>query len=235
MKNPTFLFPKIFLLFFIALVISSCIKNDGSIIGDAKVRIFNNVISDTSKNFYFNGFLYNSIANQTALATSTNSSYLVVVADKEYTIDARNSLTGVSNSSVKGTFGLGRNYSIYYSKADTLPTTKPTMVIYEDTVRQNLNVAQILFINMGSTLKSKVQITDRTKSFTEILGYGEKSGYRKIIEVGRSKTSLVLNLVDSTGVEDTISYTNFAKGKVYTVIIEGAKSGKLKERLVANN
>ncbi|TCD11102.1 hypothetical protein EZ449_06305 [Pedobacter frigidisoli] len=235
MKNPTFLFPKIFLLFFIALVISSCIKNDGSIIGDAKVRVFNTVISDTTRNFYFNNALFNSVSAVSALATSTNSSYFVVEAEKEYTIDSRNTITGVSNSSSKETFALGKNYSIYYTKSDSLPTTKPKMFIYQDTVRQNLNVAQVMFINYGYTLGSKVMITDRTKSFTETLGYGEKSGYRQIIEVGRSKTSLVLNLIDSTGVEDTISYTNFAKGKVYTVIIEGAKNGKLKERLVPNN
>lgn len=234
MKNKL-LFPKIFLLLTLAVLISSCIKNDNLIEGDAKVRIFNNIISDTTRNFYFNGAAFNSQSGQTALATGTNSSYFVVEADKEYEIDSRNSITSVSNSTIKQAFGLGRNYSVFYTKSDSLPATKAKLIVYEDTVRQNLNFAQIIFINMGYTLGSKVVIKDRAESFKEILGYGEKSGYRQITDIGKSKTSIVLNLVDSAGVQDSISYTNFVKGKVYTVIIEGAKNGKLKERLVPNN
>lgn len=236
MKRRNFLISsKLIILIFTVVLFSACIKNDNSIVGDAKVRIFNTVISDTSQNFYFNQALFNSVTGVSALATSTNTSYFVVEGDKEYLIDSRNSVTGVTNSSVKQSFALGKNYSIYYTIKNTLPTTKPEMIIYQDTVRQNNNVAQIMFINLGHTLGSKVDIKDKSGKIVESIGYGEKTTYKQISDVGKSNTSILLNLVDSAGVQDSISYTNFAKGKVYTVIIEGAKNGKLKERLVANN
>ncbi len=220
---------------FAVICLSACIKNDNSIVGDSKVRIFNTIISDTSRNFYFNQALFNSVSGISALASSTNSSYFVVEAEKEYVIDARNSITGATTNSVKQTFALGKNYSIYYTVKNSLTTTKPEMIIYQDEVRQNNNFAQIMFINLGHTLGSKVSIKDKSGSIVETIGYGEKTTYKQISDVGMSKTSIILNLVDSAGVQDSISYTNFVKGKVYTVIIEGARNGKLKERLVPNN
>lgn len=235
MKKRNFLNPTLPFILFAIVLFSSCIKNDNFIVGDSKVRIFNTIISDTSTNFYFNEALFNSVSGVTALATSTNSSYFVVEADKEYKIDSRNSVTGTSNSEIKEMFALGKNYSIYYTKTDSLPGTKPKLIIFQDEVRQNDKMAQIIFINYGYTLRSKVIITDRKKTFTETIGYGEKTGYRQILDVDSSKSTIFLNLVDSTGVRDSISFRNLAKGKVYTVIIEGAKNGKMKQRLVPNN
>jgi len=235
MKNPKFLFPKIFILFFFILIVSSCIKNDGTIIGDAKVRIFNTVISDTARNFFFNNGLFAGATGQSALSTSTNSSYFVVVADRDYSVDARNSITGVSNGAVDYNFALGKNYSIFYTKADNLPATKPQLVVYEDMVRPNANMAQIKFINMGYTLGSDVMITDRGGNYKETIGRGKFTEYLKISDVDTNAATIFLNLVDSVGVVDSISYKGLAKGKVYTVIIEGTSRGKLKERLVSNN
>ena len=236
MNNPRFLFSKIFLLFFVILLASSCIKNDGSLSGDAKVRIFNTVISDTTKNFYFNNRLFNDLTSVSALATATNSSYFVVDADKEYTIDARNSITArSSDTSIVAKFGLGLNYSIYYTKVNATSGTKAKMVVYQDTVRPNATMAKVMFINMGYTLGSAVQITNRAKTFTDALAYGKKSKYYEFTSIKNNQATMLFNLADSTGVVDSLSFSGLALGKVYTVILEGAANGKLKERLVSNN
>ncbi|RZL64298.1 MAG: hypothetical protein EOO93_07230, partial [Pedobacter sp.] len=231
MKKRNFLIsPKLIILMFAVICLSACIKNDNSIVGDSKVRIFNTIISDTSRNFYFNQALFNSVSGISALASSTNSSYFVVEAEKEYVIDARNSITGATTNSVKQTFALGKNYSIYYTVKNSLTTTKPEMIIYQDEVRQNNNFAQIMFINLGHTLGSKVSIKDKSGSIVETIGYGEKTTYKQISDVGMSKTSIILNLVDSAGVQDSISYTNFVKGKVYTVTnLNDAGAGSFRE------
>lgn len=234
MKERNFLNPTLPFILFAIVLFSSCIKNDNFIVGDSKVRIFNTIVSDTSQNFFFNKALFNSVSGISALASSTNSAYFVIEADKEYEIDARNSITGVSNSSIKNVFSLGKNYSIYYTQTNNLSTTKPKMIIYEDLVRQDTSKAQIMLINLGHTLKSKVNIASKDSLYSTSLGYGEKTDYISIKTLKPAST-LFFNLVDSTGVRDSISYTNFIKGKVYTIIIEGAKNGKLKERLVPNN
>lgn len=235
MNKRNFLIPKLSFILLAVVLFSACIKNDNFIKGDAKVRIFNTIISDTSRNFYFNQALFNSVSGVSALATSTNSSYFVVEAEKEYEIDSRNSVTGASNSSIKETFALGKNYSIFYTKSDSLAATKPRMIVYQDTLKQDNETARIMFLNLGYTLGSKVNIVDKGGNVYGRLGYGEKTDYKEIKDIGKSKTSIVLNLVDSAGVQDSISFNNFSKGKVYMVIIEGAKNGKLKERLVPNN
>jgi len=225
---------KILFSLFAVFLVSACIKNDNFIIGDAKVRIFNTIVSDTTRNFFFNNALFNSQSGVSALATATNSSYFVVQADKEYLIDSRNSITGTTSVSAKSTFALGKNYSIYYTKKNDLPATKPEFLIFPDLVRQDTTKAQVMFINLGYTLGSKVMIKNKDNTYATTLAYGEKSDYVSISNL-KPVSTLFFNLADSTGVVDSINYTNFIKGKVYTIILEGAKNGKLKQRLVANN
>lgn len=234
MKNTTLKTLKFFLLISFVLSLGACIKNDNFIKGDAKVRIFNSVVSDTTRNFYFNQALYNSQPSIAALASATNTSYFVVEGEKEYLIDSRNSITGVTNGSITQTFDLGKNYSIYYTKEDNQATTKPKMLILQDLVRQDTSKAQVMFINMGYTLASEVIIKSRDNSYTTSLGYGKKSEYVPI-SILKPSSTLLFNLKDSVGVVDSISYSNFNKGRVYTIILEGTAGGKLKERLVPNN
>lgn len=229
------IFQKVFFSFAMLLLFSACFKSRDITTGDAKIRIFNNVISNSPVNFFFDNILYNGATGQNALAFNTSSSYFVVDGGRNYLISARNSLTRSLIDSIRSTFQVGRNYSIYLTQRDTLDSTGRKMVIFEDTVRQNLNFAQVIFINYGSTLKSPVMITDRAGSFKKEIAYGQKTEYVPISNLMNNQSTLILNLKDSLGVQDTISYTNFSLGRVYTVIINGNKTGKLIERLVPNN
>ena len=226
MKKISVLIPKIVLLAFTTICISACIKNDNFIKGDAKIRIFNNVINDTSQNFYFNNEKL-----QNALSYSTNSGYLVVIGEQPYVIEAKNNITSVVNSTTNYTFPIGKNYSIYYTRDDS--TTKPKMVIYEDTVRKNLKEARIMFINVGYTLNSGILLRNEKTAYKFTLTKGQKTEYISITNPTDSG-KFVCNLVDSALVVDTIAANNFVKGNVYTIIFDGTKSGKLRYRVVTN-
>ncbi len=230
MKVNSFLIPKLVLLAFTTICISACIKNDNFIRGDAKVRIFNNVINDTSRNFFFNNVLL-----QTALTYNTNSAYLVVEGDKNYTIEAKNNITSAASGSLvlRDSFRLGKNYSIYYTKDDSLPSTVPKMLMFEDEVKQNINEARVMFINLGYTLGSNVHFRSEDRKVDLTLKKGDKTEYISFPNVN-SNARLYFNLVDSTTVIDTISYTNFVKGRVYTILFDGTRAGKVKYRVVTN-
>lgn len=230
MKKKSFLIPKLFLLALATICLSACIKNDNFIRGDAKVRIFNNVINDTSRNFFFNNVLL-----QTALTYNTNSAYLVVEGDKNYTIEARNNITSAASGSLvlQDSFKLGKNYSIYYTRKDTLPATVPNMVMFEDDVRQNVNEARVMFINLGYTLGSNVHFRSEDRKLDQTLKKGDKTDYISFTKVD-STARLYFNLVDSATVIDTISYTNFVRGRVYTILFDGTRRGKVKYRVVTN-
>lgn len=220
---------KLSFLFIGVCLITACVKNDNLIKGDTKVRFFNN-IDQLSQDFYLNGIRR---ATTTGIAYGNSTEYLVFEGDKEYNLLAKNTGTTKIGDSIRYSFGIGKNYSVFHTKTSE---TDSLLRIYEDNLTPDTANSRLFFINLGYTLGSKVVIKSRTSTLAT-LANGENSGYLILPPGVNSK--IFLNLVDSTSVIDTISYTNFYKGKTYTIIIDGvnkgANKGKLKERLIVNN
>lgn len=229
MNFKAFTFLKLSFLFAVVCLITGCVKNDNLIKGDTKIRFFNNV-EQLSQDFYLNG-----IRNTTTTGISYGNStdYLVFEGDKEYNISAKNTGTTKIGDSIRYTFGIGKNYSVFHAKTSE---TDSLIRVYEDNLTPDTANARLFFINLGYTLGSKVVIKSRTSTLAT-LANGENSGY--VVLPPGLNSKIFLNLVDSISVIDTISYTNFYKGKTYTIIIDGvnkgANKGKLKERLIVNN
>ncbi|KQR70545.1 hypothetical protein ASF92_11300 [Pedobacter sp. Leaf176] len=224
------LFPlfKILLLMAIAFLVTSCAKSDNQDL-DTKVR-FINVIDEKPQDFYLNN-----VKSATSISYNGNSDYIVPAGDKEYTIFAKNTGSQSVSDSLKYFFSVGRNYSVYYHKKSEKDSV---LHILEDNLTPDTANARLFFINLGHTLNSRVSIKNENSNPVNLtLANGENSGYIKI-PVGKN-SKLYFNLIDSAQVIDTISYTNFFKGKTYTIIIDGvnkgANKGKLRERLIVNN
>jgi len=224
------LFPLIKILLFplIAFLITSCVKSD-NLDFDTKVR-FINAIDQRPQDFYLNN-----VKSATSISYNANSEYIVAAGNKEYTVSAKTTGTQSVSGTSKYLFSVGKNYSVYYHKKSE---TDSVLHILEDNLTPDTANARLFFINLGYTLNSKVSITNEKSTALNItLGNGENSGYR-IIPIGKN-SKLYLNLIDSAQVIDTISYTNFFKGKTYTIIIDGVNKGtskgKLRERLIVNN
>ncbi len=230
MNFKAFNFLKLSFLFTAVCLITACVKNDNLIKGDTKVRFFNNV-DQLSQDFYLNGIRR---TTTTGISYGNSTDYLVYEGDKEYNILAKNTGTTKIGDSIKYTFGIGKNYSVFYAKTSEIDSL---LTIYEDNLTPDPANARLFFINLGYTLDSKVNIRNRTSSFTASLANGENSGY--IVLKPDSNAKIFLNLVNSTSVIDTIPATNFYKGKTYTIIIDGVNKGvnkgKLRERLIVNN
>ena len=222
--KPSLLFQFLFLCGAICLI-TACVKSDNTDL-DTKVR-FINVVDGASQDFYLNNVL---VSN--SVGYGTNSAYAVTAADKLYTILAKNTGTQNVSDSISEKLRVGRNYSVYYYKTSPQDSL---LKIYEDDLTPNGDSARVLFINLGYTLRSKVNI--KTPAMTTTLGFGEKTGYISLKADSTSKMSF--NLVDSANVVDVIVPTIFSKGKTYTILIDGVTkgvgTGKLRERLITNN
>ena len=238
MKNKV-LFPKIFLLLILAVLISSCIKNDNLIEGDAKVRYFQSAVTDTTQNFFLNG-----IQSGASTTYGSNSNYIVVAGDSTYAITSRNINTGadVANTSFK--FGIGANYSIFYTR--TTATSPPVLKVYQDDVKQDLNVVTLNFLNLGYTLGSDVIIKDDGGAFTEFVAkYGEKSTHKVTLSKSThisfalqspiATQPLVLTLDSLPPTTSPATSIAISKGLVYYVLLDGSKKGELQMRLVSSN
>ncbi|WP_316832182.1 DUF4397 domain-containing protein [Pedobacter aquatilis] len=205
----------------------SCAKSD-NVDYDTKVKFYN-VINEASQDFYLNG-----VKLSTSIGYGSNSDYIVAAGDKSYNVFARNTGTTLISDSIKTTFAIGKNYSVYYYKTSAADSV---LVVYEDDLTPNADMAKVQVINLGYTLGSKVNIKNRNSTVTLSIGPNEKSDYFFLPIDTNSRLSF--NLADSTNVVDTISYTNFYKGKTYTILIDGvnkgASKGKLRERLISNN
>lgn len=243
MKNTRIIFSILFVAM-PALMLFSCIKNDNFIKGDAKIRYFQAAVTDTTQNFYLKG-----IQSGASTIYGSNSNYIVVAGDSTYTVTSRKINTGDDVASNTYKFAIGANYSIYYTHATT--TGKAILTIYQDDVKQNLNVAKLTFLNLGYTLGSDVIIKDEaaTPAFPQFtMKYGDKVS--QTVNVNKTtkisftltnpiSTQPVLNTLDSLAT--TATSTNPAKslaitkGLVYTVLLDGSKLGELQMRLVSSN
>ncbi|MFC4212560.1 DUF4397 domain-containing protein [Pedobacter lithocola] len=223
--KPSQFFKIFFFIGFICLMMS-CVKNDNFDL-DTKVRFFN-VVDGPGQDFYLNG-----VRTATGINYSSNSEYIVAFGNKEYSIIAKNTGTQVSSDTIKKTLEVGKNYSVYYVRTSEIDSV---LKVFEDDLTPDTAVSRLFFINAGFTLPSRVEIRNETSSFTTSLGNGENSGY--IMMPTGKDSKLYFNLVGST-VVDTLSYTNFYKGKTYTIVIDGVNKGndkgKLRERLIVNN
>ena len=238
MKN-TVLFSKIFLLFACAFLVSSCIKNDNFIKGDAKIRYFQAAVTDTTQNFFLGG-----IQSGASTTYGSNSNYIVVAGDSSYTITSRNINTGIDSASTTQKFNIGANYSIFYTRTKT--TNQPVLNVYQDDVKQNLNVVKLKFINLGYTLLSDVIVKDDGQAFPQfIMKYGDTvSQSVKITKATKISFNLqnpistqpLLNTLDSLATNTNTSKSlAITKGLVYYVLLDGSKKGELQMRLVSSN
>lgn len=224
-----------------ALMLFSCIKNDNFIKGDAKVRYFQSAVTDTTQNFYLKG-----IQSGASTVYGSNTNYIVVAGDSTYTITSRNINTGLDVATASHKFDIGANYSVYYTR--TTATSPPVLNVYQDDVKQNLNVAKLTFLNLGYTLGSDVIIKDAAtipafSPFT--MKYGDNVS--KTVNVNKAtqisftltnpiSTQPVLNTLDSLATSTaTAKSLAITKGLVYTVVLDGSKKGELQMRLVSAN
>lgn len=229
MKIKISAFLKLLFAFFaLTLFLVSCVKNENTNDYDTKVR-FINLVDERAQDFYLNG-----IRVATAVGYGSNSSYITAVGDKEYSIFAKNTATQVVSDSLKYSLGVGKNYSVYYSKTTA---TDSLLTVLEDNLIRDTASVRLFFINLGYTLGSRVSIRNQSSTFSKILGIGENSGYVKL--PGNKTSDIYLNLLDSVNVIDTILFTNFVKGSNNTILIDGLnkgnKKGKLQARVIVNS
>jgi len=232
MKNKLFLIPKLLFLTLGTICISACIKNDNFIKGDAKIRIFQTSALDTTQNFFLSGRQLGS-----ATTYGTNSSYIVIAGDSSYKVSSRNitssdDLTSLDNQR----FGIGKNYSVFFTRKTI--TSPPNLIMYEDDVKIDTATAKVVFLNLGYTLQSPVIVTDTGASFNKFsMSYGDR--VEKKIKVSRlTKISFVLTTPTTTNPQPVVTVldsTTIIKGRVYTVLIDGSKTGDLQKRLVTSN
>jgi len=233
MKNKVW-FQKIFLLLTLAILISSCIKNDNFIEGDAKVRFFQAASTDTTQTFYLNG-----VQIGTPVAHGTNTSYVVVAGNAAYTIASRNLNTGVDAASLaEQTFKIGQNYSVFYYKEKAGDPAK--LKVYTDDVKPDLDSAKLTFLNLGYTLGSSVVITDSTntaKPVESTIAYGAI----KTLKVKVNKNmKFAFKLTNPTAtnpppVVPRLDSLNINNGRVYLILFDGDKKGELKNRIISAN
>lgn len=233
MKKRNFLpFTKLIVLLFAAVLFNSCIKNNNFIKGDAKVRIFQSSSTDTTQNFFINGRPSGSVTTY-----GTNSSYIVVGGDSTYNFSSRAITEAVDNATLnQQKLLIGKNYSLFLTRKTT--TTPSNLVLYEDDVRKSVDSVKLIFIHFGHTLGSSVNISDAGNSFTTFsMVYGNRS--TKMLKVNdKTKISFVLSTPTPTNpqpVVKALDATTLTNGFVYTVIIDGSKSGELQNRLVTSN
>jgi len=233
MKN-TVLFVKIFFLFACAFLISSCIKNNNFIKGDAKIRFFQAASTDTTQNFYLNGI---QIGN--SVAYNTNTSYVIIPGDSTFKVTSRNIGTGVDATTLADqTFKIGQNYSVFYLKE---ATDKPAKLkVYQDDVKPDLDSAKLTFLNLGYTLGSSVVIVDSTNlaSIKESsIGYGEMKTFK--VKVNKAmKFAFKLSTPTATNPPPAVTRLDsisINKGRVYTILFDGDKKGELKNRIISSN
>ncbi|NTE00554.1 DUF4397 domain-containing protein [Agrobacterium tumefaciens] len=232
MKKKLFLVSKLFLLSMAAICISSCIKNDNFIKGDAKIRIFQASVLDTTQNFFLNG---RTLGSPTTYGT--NSSYIIEAGDSSYKITSRNFTDVTDLASLDNQrLAIGKNYSVFLTKAT--PTSPSKLIFQEDDVRPNPDSAKIIFMNLGYTLASPVIVSDSAASFTNFtMAYGatvsKKIKVSKLTKITfRLTTPTITNPQPIVTVLDSPTVLN---GKVYTVLIDGSKVGDLQKRLVTSN
>lgn len=215
-------------------MIFSCIKNDNFIQGDAKVRFFQAASTDTTQVFYLNG-----VQMGTPVLYNTNTSYVVVQGDASYKISTRNLNTTVDASSLADqTFKIGENYSVFYYKEKA--ADKPTLKVYTDDVRPDLDSAKLTFLNLGYTLGSKVVITDSTntaKPVESLIDFGETKVFK--VKVNKSmKFAFKLLTPTATNpppVVTSLDSTKINNGRVYMILFDGDKKGELKNRIISAN
>ena len=215
-------------------MLNACIKNKNFVEGDAKIKFYNNVIGSKSQIFYINGSLTtdgsNPYVDKFGLGYGGSTAYLIAPGNQTFKIFVKNANALDAHTTGDISLGIGENYSVFYTKKNA---SDSSLFIIKEDLTPDTSKTKLLFVNLGYTLKSKVIVRDSLNSFTKTLGYGEKSDYLFLKFAGKNK--LYFNLVDSAGVVDTLKSSNFYKGKVYTVLLEGSNNGKLKERLISNN
>lgn len=232
MKIKTIIISTFLPLAAIAIIFTSCAKNSNYVRGDARVRVFQASVLDTTQNF-----LLDSLAFGNATVYGSNSSYIVVEGyDDErknlHSLVSRN-INAATNLAVlrDQMFNIGKNYSVFLTRET--PTSTPKLISYQDTVSINTEVAKLVFINLGYTLESRVVIKDEGKGFDDFnLGYGGR--VTKNVKVNKAtKISFALvNPIAAAPAVASIDSLTISKGRVYTVLIDGNKLKYLQKRLV---
>jgi len=234
MKHSKFLIPKILFVFAGSLLLSSCIKNNSNIAGDAKIIFANYVSTGLSKDFYLDSIKYGA-----GISYGSSSSYVVVPVNtflpdgQTYKFSVKDlNTTSTLKGSLSQLVKIGKNYTVFYTKNKNNPADS-LLLIHEDDLSLDPNRTRLFFINLGYTLGSKVVIRDSLNTFNKTLDYGEMTDYIPVRFGGKNK--IYVNLVDSVNVVDTLRANSFSVNKVVTIVLDGTRGGKLLERLIANN
>ncbi|TDG36840.1 DUF4397 domain-containing protein [Pedobacter changchengzhani] len=192
------------------------------------------MIGSSPQIFSINGSLTtdgnNAYVDKFGVRYGANTQYLIAPGNQTFKVFVKDVNANDPHTTGDLSVEIGKNYSVFYTKTNVNDSS--LFVIKEDLTIDTAKT-KLLFVNLGYTLKSRVVVRDSLKTFTKTLGYGEKSDYLFLNFAVKNK--LYLNLVDSVGVVDSISASNFSKGKIFTILIDGTNIGKLKERLISNN
>lgn len=239
MRKISFSIPKIFLSFIPLVMLTSCIKNDNIIEGDAKVKFHNVVQTSGAQSIFFNGVTYGQ-----ALAYGNSTEYLVIpIKDKgkgqDYTLISKknvvNAISGVITlvpiDTLQKNLMVGKNYSVFYRKSTARDSS---MYFIEDDLsiaQDSSELAKLQIINLGYSLNAKVNVANVNKKYNRTLGYGEMTEYIYVPIDSNAKVSL--NLVNST-IINTIPASSFIKGRTYRILIDGSLTGVLQQRLISN-
>lgn len=227
MKNSFALVSKLITLALFMVFVSSCIKSNDFIKGDAKVRFYNTVETSLPQDFYLNADRFG-----TAVRYGANTPYVVVPGDSAivYKIVAKNtSSTAGPSAAFDYTFNIGKNYSVFYTKSSV---SDSLLYIRQDDVTPDTAVAKVFIINLGYSLKKPVQVRDSTNTAAKkVLAYKDNSGYLKL---NPATTRLYFTITDST-TKDSLPGRNFFKGKIYTILLDGSQTGDLRTRLITVN
>lgn len=186
------------------------------------------MLSGVAQDFYLGPDRYGS-----AVIYGAYTPYVIVPGDSaiKYNVIAKNtaSPTAGPNASMDYSFNIGKNYSVFYTKSSEKDSL---LYIKQDDVTPDPDKAKVYILNLGYTLGSKVSIRDSLNAFAQRdLGYKENSGYLKL---DPKLFRIYFKQIDSTR-EDSLVGTPLLKGKVYTVLIDGSKTGKMQIRLITEN
>ncbi len=226
MKIKNLFKPSVIFLLCVLTALTACIKNNDLIEGQSKIRFHNMAVGTISQDFFLDSVRY-----APSIAYGSSSAYIVVPGNRTYSVLSKNTGRNGTITSLKQALKVGSNYSVFFAKKSA---TDSLLYFFEDDLKSDTTQgSKLLFLNLGYTLKSKVVLRDSLKSINQNLGYGEKTPY--VFIKFNNKNPLYVNLVDSADVIDTIKASNFYKGKVYTILFDGSKTGKLQTKIIANN
>ncbi|MBB2144987.1 DUF4397 domain-containing protein [Pedobacter sp. LMG 31464] len=210
----------------IAIVISSCKKNNNDVIveGNANLRVVNSVQGSNPQDFYQR----DTKLTTSAVAYGESSNFLTAQAGAS-TISFRNS--GSTTANVTANVGIKTNASytvFYYSNAAGGAQING---YEEDNTAPASGKSKVRFINVGSALTNSINVVAAGgASLTTGLTFGYGSVYTTI-DANTALNVTVLGSATSTA----ISGATFASGKIYTIWFDAASTTTANYHVIVQN